>query len=554
MLIFLFFFTIYFISIIGLGFQTKKLLSPLNITSIGEAGILGLFTISFIITFFHLFFPISDFFNVLILLFGMIFFLTNYKAIKLNFKIEKSSIIILIFLSIFLFFNHKPNEDFGFYHLPYVVNLKSEKIIFGLSNLQINQGWNSMWLNLHSFFSFKYNGYKTIYIVNILFYLFINLVFLKKIFYLNISKEKSELLTKYFSIAFFCFFNIKFARLNSFGIDVPSNFLLILSILYFFKTLHSHENRISNLKFLSIFIVFAFMSRISNALFLLLPIYLIFRLGLFSTIVKSKFFIFMILFLLVWIIQQFVYTGCFIFPYKFFCYSEASWYDSDFLENFKVSTTYANKSFSSYTGDMSYENYHNKLNWVSTWFLRTKIEIMEYLIAFLIPFLFLIFKKKMKIKNLFNLFFFNQPTLILIILIFFSALLWFLNSPVIRMGNHFIFLLLFLLLFILLNYFGQLRFSSKKNIYILIFFVFVFHLSKNIVRVNGDFSKKTFFPEFQNIDFETIKILNKKIHINMVREGNTIQSRVCWDVPFLCTTDDDFDVKIKNSYVFIKKN
>ena len=160
----------------------------------------------------------------------------------------------------------------------------------------------------------------------------------------------------------------------------------------------------------------------------------------------------------------------------------------------------------------------------------------------------------MKIKNLFNLFFFNQPTLILIILIFFSALLWFLNSPVIRMGNHFIFLLLFLLLFILLNYFGQLRFSSKKNIYILIFFVFVFHLSENIVRVNGDFSKKTFFPEFQNIDFETIKILNKKIHINMVREGNTIQSRVCWDVPFLCTTDDDFDVKIKNSYVFIKKN
>ena len=36
------------------------------------------------------------------------------------------------------------NEDFGYYHLPYITNLIEEKIIFGLSNLQLNQGWNSI--------------------------------------------------------------------------------------------------------------------------------------------------------------------------------------------------------------------------------------------------------------------------------------------------------------------------------------------------------------------------------------------------------------------------
>ena len=27
---------------------------------------------------------------------------------------------------------HKPNEDFGYYHLPYIVNINSEKIIYSL--------------------------------------------------------------------------------------------------------------------------------------------------------------------------------------------------------------------------------------------------------------------------------------------------------------------------------------------------------------------------------------------------------------------------------------
>ncbi len=77
-----------------------------------------------------------------------------------------------------MFYQHKPNEDFGFYHLPYVVNFTSEKVILGLSNLQIQQGWNSIWLNLHSIFYFKFFDYKAIYLLNSYLFLFIVVFFL----------------------------------------------------------------------------------------------------------------------------------------------------------------------------------------------------------------------------------------------------------------------------------------------------------------------------------------------------------------------------------------
>ena len=558
MLTYIFFLTFFLICTIGLGFQFKKFFLLTNIVSIGELSILGLFVISFFVTFFHFFVPISDLLNIFILIIGLFFFFINLKKINSLFKAEKKILIFLIIISILLFFNYKPNEDFGLYHLPYVINFKSEKIIFGLSNLQINQGWNSLWLNLHSFFSFRFNAYKTIYILNIIFYISVNLIFLKNIFNTNVYKYERQnnlqLLIKYFSIFFLCYFNIKFSRLNSYGIDVPSNFLLILSLIYFFKTLYLDNKQTNNLKFLFIFTLFAFMCRISNVFFVILPIYLTFRFKLFSLILNSKFFIFIILFSSAWITQQFIYTGCLVFPYKLFCFIEPSWYNSNFFEDFKNATFYVNKSFSSYSGDLSFEEYHSFLNWVPNWFVRTKIEIMEYLVAFLVPVFFIIMKKKTKIKDLSNIFFKDQCFTILILIIFVSILIWFINSPVIRMGNHFIFLLIFFLLFIVLNYFGQLRFElDQKSIYFLIFLTFMFQCLKNINRIEVKFVDENFFPQNQYVEYESVKKINKNINLNKVKEGKTIQSRVCWDVPSLCTTSDNFDVKSLNSYIFIEK-
>ena len=556
MIEYFFFILVFLSSTLGVGFFFKNKILKLSIISIGEIGIIGLFSISFILTCFHFFLSISDELVILILLISASYYFLNFRILISKFINENYLILIFIFISLFIFFNYEPNEDFGFYHLPYIVNLKSEKIIFGLSNLQLNQGWNSIWLNLHSFFAFSFNEYKTTYILNILFFIFINCIFINNIFFyqkdLLKNNQNAEILIKYFSIFFFSFFNIKYARLNSYGIDVPSNYLAILSILYFIKVLYFNQNRLTNLKILYLLVFFAFMSRISNALFLLLPIYLTFKLNYFNKFFKSKTFIFLSLFSLIWVTQQFIYTGCFVFPYIFFCSVEPFWYDANFIENFKLHTFYVNKSYSSYTGTLNIDEYHKALNWVPNWFERTKIEIIEYLIAFIIPILFIIYKKYKKINNLNRSLFFNISFVYLILIVLSSLILWFLNSPVIRMGSHFIFIIIFFIIFILLNRFGQLRFKlNKKILYFLIVSIFIFSIQKNISRIKDKNTSVEFFPKFEQINYKTINI--NGYAINRVIEGSTIKSRLCWNVPFLCSTSEDFSIKSIKSYLFILK-
>ena len=129
--------------------------------SLGEIGFLGFFLISLTTIFFHFFIPLSSYFNTVLYLFGLIFLFSEFLKNKLkNFKHYKF-LFLLILISLIMFIKYKPNEDFGYYHLPYITNLINQKIIFGLSNLQLNQGWNSIWLNLSSTYYIailKFNG------------------------------------------------------------------------------------------------------------------------------------------------------------------------------------------------------------------------------------------------------------------------------------------------------------------------------------------------------------------------------------------------------------
>ena len=131
-----------------------------------------------------------------------------------------------------MFIKYKPNEDFGYYHLPYITNLIEEKIIFGLSNLQLNQGWNSIWLNIKSTYHVFLLNSNGVFFSNVVFYLFTSLIFYEK---LNDSfRDKKSVFIFTFCLFFLIFLNLKFSRLNSFGLDVPSNFLLIYIFILFF--------------------------------------------------------------------------------------------------------------------------------------------------------------------------------------------------------------------------------------------------------------------------------------------------------------------------------
>ena len=191
---------------------------------------------------------------------------------------------------------HKPNEDFGYYHLPYIVNMNSEKIIFGLSNLQLNQGWNSSWLLIKSLFNIKIVGVKGIFVSNIIFYLLISFVFLSY-FYFNKIRSGSIF---FFSLFFYIFLNLKFARLNSYGIDIPSNFLVIYAFILFLFCYHNRNSDKKFFRYLEILIlisIFSISFRILNLLILILPIILIFRFKVsILKLFKSRVLIFSVLF------------------------------------------------------------------------------------------------------------------------------------------------------------------------------------------------------------------------------------------------------------------
>ena len=121
--------------------------------NIGEIGLIGIFFYTFLSFLVHFFFPLSVVVNlVLAVLLIISFFLFAKSSYKKIFE-EKIFILISLIIIFFMTVKYKPNEDYGFYHLPYIINLISEKVIFGLSNLQPHFAWNSSWLNFSSLFN-----------------------------------------------------------------------------------------------------------------------------------------------------------------------------------------------------------------------------------------------------------------------------------------------------------------------------------------------------------------------------------------------------------------
>ena len=129
---------------------------------------------------------------------------------------------------------HKPNEVWGYYHLPYLINFISEKVIFGLSAIQANQGWNSMWLNFTATFNLPLLGINTFHFANIIFFFFIFNFFLDVI-NKNLIKNYFDSIAKIFSLVFLLYFTVKYSRLNSYGQDIPSNFFVIVVFYFFLK-------------------------------------------------------------------------------------------------------------------------------------------------------------------------------------------------------------------------------------------------------------------------------------------------------------------------------
>ena len=181
-----FLFILSFLSISGYGLILQKLCLKHYKLDFFLLPILGFVNIFFIVTIIHFFVPLSKFINLILLSIGIIFiiFEINIRYKKIFTKTNNIFFTFGLAIIVVQFIGHNVNEDFGYYHLPYINNFVSDKIIFGLKNLSMVQGYNSGWLNVMSFFYLPFFEFKLIHFANLVLYL------ASIIFFLSYLKQK----------------------------------------------------------------------------------------------------------------------------------------------------------------------------------------------------------------------------------------------------------------------------------------------------------------------------------------------------------------------------
>ena len=506
----------------------------------------GFLIITYIVTTIHFFFKIDLIFSSLIFLFGLILFLKKKFILTSQFfKIKNISFLIVIFFFIPMFLTQKYHEDFGYYHLPYALGFLEEKIIFGYANIDKSYVYNSIWLNLYSIFFLENKNFNFLTLPSFILYLTLILFSLNQIL-----SNKNKLTSDYFLIVILFYFILKFTRISEFGVDLPSIIFSILGIYYFIKFFETNLLEEKKIYFFLIisFSLFSVLIKLSMIPIMFLPIYLFFKeLKYLKTSVVSLKYLFIFLLFLFFFIQQFIYSGCLIFPSNFTCYN-VNWFNSDYLNLSKqlelINKSYYQEANKFYTPDQYLDNF----NWLIFWIKRNFIEILEHSLTIIIPSLLFIFFQKKKEQN--NFVFKEKITLYIFLL--FGLIFWLQFSPVYRFAIH----LFVTLIFILMSGFFLSKHFSKKIFIIFIGIFILFSFSKNLVRLN---KVESIYFGVQKIDNkylsnqteinEFVKIFRPDIDNN---SSNGWQGRLCWDIPFICSYNK-LDVYKKNGYLIINK-
>ncbi len=507
---------------------------------------LGFAVISLIITVIHFFFSINLLISFLMFFFGIfIFFLKKRKNFTNIIERKNVYFVLIILLLIPIYVSQKYHEDFGYYHLPYAIGLIEEKIIFGFSNIDQSYVYNSIWLNLYSIFFLNDKNFNFLTLPSFLLYLTFIIFTLNQV----ISKKKI-IVSDYYLIVTLFYFILKFTRISEFGVDLPSIIFSVLGIYYFFKFFETEilEEKKDYFFLIVIFSIFSILIKLSTIPIILLSFYLYIKFfkNLKYSIFRLRYFL--VYFLsLSFLIQQYIYTGCFLFPSNFTCLN-VSWFNEDYLK-LSRNLELVNKSYYHEAKDIyNQEEFLSNLNWIYFWFKRSFIEIMEHLLTIILPSLFfLLFLKKNDESRLYF-----KENISLYTFLFVSLLFWLNFSPVYRFAIHLFVTLIFMML---LNFFSTKKFSKK--IFFIFFSIFLlFSFSKNILRIS---KSDDIYLGIQKINNEYIynsKYTNKYVKIfrpNLEKNRkNSWQGRLCWDIPFVCSYNN-LEVVKKNGYLIFRK-
>ena len=507
---------------------------------------LGIVILTFVITFIHFFFKISLILSLSIFGLGLIFFLKK-KDFKFSdlFKINNIYLLVIIIFFIPMFLSQKYHEDFGYYHLPYALGFIEEKIVFGYANIDKTYVYNSIWLNLYSIFFLDDKNYNFLTLPSYLLFLAFILFSLNQII-----SNKNLLISDYYLLVVLFYFILKFTRISEFGVDLPAVIFSILGIYYFinFHETDLFEDKQAYFFLILVFSVFSILIKLSTLPIILLPFYLYLK-----NFKELKFSIFRLKYLFIYFlflsffIQQFIYSGCFLFPTNLTCL-DVSWFNKEYL-NLTKKLELINKGYYLVAKDsFTPEEYLSNLNWLYFWFKRNAVQILEHFSTIIIPtLLFILFSKNKDQPS----YFFKEKVSLSIIL-FFGLIFWLHFSPVYRFAIHLFVTLIFILFskYLLSKIFSKVLFMTLVSIFIF------FSFSKNIIRLN---KVDNIYLGIQNVHN---KYLSNKIDSNEFAKvfypdienntENSWQGRLCWNTPFICSYNK-LEIKKNKSYLILKK-
>jgi len=514
--------------------------------------LVGYFFFGFSSLILHFFIPITNLISMFFLMFGIIFLIKKIKEIN-NFKIIKKLTIFSIVCLVLLMFAEHP-IDSNMYHHSYVSYLKTEKIIFGVAEIQFRFGHISFLQYVQAIISNNFLHELVIAGPNLILLTFF-IFFCSDIILKNYRKRILFVIT----ILISSFILIKLSRYREYGNDlipfILASYLLINVIKSSFYN-RADKNKVINL--LPTYSVLIFAHKISYLFSALVGLVLIEKKDDIIKIFKSKsLLIIFLIFSSSWIAKNIVTTSCLAYPLVISCIENTSWYLSGIADPKKAAwlTELWAKDFITNENwkKLNLDHYINSFEWVPNWLNNHFIKILEkmlpiFVVCTIILLFFFFQKNKLKeIQNSQN----NKKLIMLISLTLVGVIIWFLNAPIFRYGSFYL-VSLISILFIFINQKSiyMVKINKFKKLKIIFLISIIFFISKNIERQIR--SKSSLFPTTSYKMNNYQKIKNSQLVI-LKPKNNTIG--VCYLSPLICSHEVNKSIKFekKQNYFFLKR-
>ena len=552
---YIFFYILIISSSMGYGLAITSISKKLKISN--NLGYIGLIGVLFLIIYAYvssLFISHGQIHNLIILLLGVIFFLKFYF---LNPKGEDWNYFFLIFFILLIgAFIFKTHDDFPYYHFSYSHYLTENSIIFGIGQFNLGYRTPSSIFYLNSLFYLPFVKYFMFHMPAILIMGFSNLILLIKL-KKNVSNHQINFVT-YFTLLVFIFINIFFYRIAEHGTDKSAQiliFLLFIEILLLSNFKINISNQISKVYILIGLIISL------KAFFILYGIFFIIILThllknfsinkTFKVFFNNYFFVFTFIIFSLVIFNNFITSGCLIYPVQFTCLEEPIWAIS--LEEVSaLNDWYEQWSKAGAGPNFRVENpvhYIQYFNWVSNWFdlyFFNKVSDFLWGITLMCVIIFFSFKSKKIIKVK------KRKILLLLIVIFILLFEWFYNHPALRYGGYcLIASIFFICASLLLEKYSISKKKLIKGIKCFVAIVVIVFVSRNINRIHYEVKTYDYQPikmSYYKIDpvyFDTSKRI--KLLFKQYAECNIDKKN--------CNNENDYGLKkIFGKYVIYKKN